>query len=265
MHFQSFDNFYPRAESLRAVFDKRFADPLKSAPDRFVWDFWHVPGEYTHLRTPAYHYFPQKLYESFHRFLVRFGREQLGCHDISPPWLSCYVEGCEQRPHRDSPHGPLAYVLSLSRGGFQGGETYWPKLRKKISPRFNRLVLFNPDLVHGVRKVRGTMDPRHGRLVLHGWFVKPRPFWTGPLTAAEVGASLDAGLGGLSLPFQSGFLSTRLEISKSGHVEATKILMNTLPGSSARHLKVLQTSFKALRFPKARSKTRLTLPLMVSP
>jgi len=120
------DNFAPEAKPLRAVFDERFRKPRSTRGDRFVWDWWHVPGQYTHLRTPAWTYFPRALYQAFHRGLVAWGREVLGCHDISPPWLSCYVDGCRQELHGDLPHGPWAFVMSLTRWRgrrFSGGET----------------------------------------------------------------------------------------------------------------------------------------------
>lgn len=48
-----------------------------------------------------------------------------------------------------------------------------------VEPEFNRLTVFDPRLPHGVRPVRGTQDPREARLVLHGWFTEPTPFFTG--------------------------------------------------------------------------------------
>ena len=93
------DDFAREGRALRGVFDTRFAEPRSTRRDRFVWDWWHVPGQYTALRTPAWEYFPKPLYEKFHRRLVAWGRETLGCHDISPPWLSCYVDGCRQELH----------------------------------------------------------------------------------------------------------------------------------------------------------------------
>ena len=56
------DGFAPEARTLRASFDERFAEPRKANRDRFVWDYWHVPGQYTALRTPAWEYFPKKGY-----------------------------------------------------------------------------------------------------------------------------------------------------------------------------------------------------------
>ena len=109
------DGFAPEAAALRRTFDDRFADPRSTRADRFVWDYWHVPGQYTALRTPAWTYFPARIYEAFHRRLVAWGRERLGCHDISPPWLSLYVDGCRQELHGDLPHGPWAFVFSLTR------------------------------------------------------------------------------------------------------------------------------------------------------
>ena len=63
---------------LRTVFDERFAEPRSTRADRFAWDYWHVPGQYTHLRTPAWTYFPRRVYAAFHQRLVAWGRETLG-------------------------------------------------------------------------------------------------------------------------------------------------------------------------------------------
>ena len=82
------DGFAREAEGLRRSFVERFADPRRAARQRFVWDWWHVPGQYTLLRTPAWELFPKALYRAFHERLVSFGRRVLGCHDVSPPWLS---------------------------------------------------------------------------------------------------------------------------------------------------------------------------------
>jgi hypothetical protein len=263
--YQIHDDFSPYALRLRRHFDREFRDPLQGHAGRFVWDYWHVPGEYTNLRTPAFHYFPRPLYEKFHRHLVEWGRLHLGCHDISPPWLSCYLTGCRQERHVDRPHGPLAFVFSLTNWEarvFRGGETFLPK--KRIAPEFNRLTVFNPSLPHGVREVRGTNDPREGRLVIHGWFVNPRPFWAGPLTAEQVGESLDHGLGAVvgGLELGEGLISLRLSITPAGRVRTVKPLINTLVG--ARHVRTLEKRLANLHFPRRRSGTRLTLPLICS-
>jgi hypothetical protein len=198
----------PHAPTLRAAFDERFAEPRRARADRFVWDYWHVPGQYTALRTPAWTYFPKGMYAAFHRALVAWGRTHLGCHDVSPPWLSCYVEGCRQELHGDLPHGPWAFVFSLTdwrRRVFTGGETlllrdevldYWqgfrstrsieePDLIASVAPHLGQLTVFDPRIPHGVREVRGTHDPRAGRLVIHGWFVQPRPFVAGTAAAGR--------------------------------------------------------------------------------
>src|SRR3989344_1140856 len=110
---------------MRRHYDGLFGDARAVTGERFVWDYGHVPGRYTHLRTPAYDFFPRSLYENFHNQLVWWGRRNLGCHDITPSWLSCYVDGCEQRLHADLPHGPWAFVFSLTpwtSRKFAGGE-----------------------------------------------------------------------------------------------------------------------------------------------
>jgi len=287
------DRFAPEAAPLRAVFDDRFADPRSTRADRFVWDYWHVPGQYTHLRTPAWTYFPRALYEAFHRRLVAWGRETLGCHDISPPWLSCYVDGCGQQLHGDLPHGPFAFVLSLTRGGgFTGGQTlllrdevldFWDDFRsvraveegelvRAVEPRFNRLVVFDPRIPHGVREVRGTRDPREGRLVIHGWFVQPRPFVRGPLRVSALAARVDELLGELpallgDLPV-AGMLALSFAVGRTGAVTGVRVLSDTtrvarvFERERRRVVTRLRAAIGAWRFGAQRGASRVTLPLV---
>ena len=48
-----------------------------------------------------------------------------------------------------------------------------------MQPHFNRLTVFDGRYPHGVRPVEGTRDPLKARLVLHGWFTEPTPFFEG--------------------------------------------------------------------------------------
>jgi hypothetical protein len=289
------DRFAPEARDLRRVFDERFADPRSTRADRFVWDWWHVPGQYTALRTPAWTYFPRRVYEAFHRRLVAWGRETLGCHDISPPWLSCYVDGCRQELHGDLPHGPFAFVYSLTnwRGrAFAGGETlllrdevldFWHDFRsvraveereliRAVEPRFDRLTVFDPRIPHGVRTVTGTRDPREGRLVIHGWFVQPRPFVRGPvsvrsLTARveEMGAQLAAWIGDLPL---AGVLALAFAVDKRGAVRNLHVLSDTTrvpladEAARVRLVRRMRQSVAGWRFGKQREASHVTLPIV---
>ncbi|MBP9112249.1 MAG: hypothetical protein KBF88_05535 [Polyangiaceae bacterium] len=291
-----FDRFAEEGHSLRAHFDTRFADPRRATRDRFVWDFWNVPGQYTALRTPAFEYFPKKIYEAFHRELVQFGRDAFGCHDVSPPWLSCYINGCSQELHGDLPHGPLAFVYSLTRfpsPHFRGGETlllrneildYWSDfvsersieekdVLRTIAPNFNRLTVFDPRIPHGVRRVDGTMNPVEGRLVIHGWFVNPRPFVVGPVSEDQI-ATLCAGLMNHlapsfdpPLPF-AGLLSLRFTVSRTGAAGAPRILVDTtrVPAHfEPRRKEIVRRATRfiaAYPFGKARAPSTVTLPLV---
>jgi hypothetical protein len=288
------DGFAAEAHKLRRVFDERFADPRRARGDRFVWDYWHVPGQYTALRTPAWQYFPKRLYEAFHRRLVGWGREHLGCHDVSPPWLSLYVEGCRQELHGDLPHGPFAFVYSLTPEprAFRGGETlllgeavldWWSdfvstrsveeaELVRAVKPRFDRLIVFDPRIPHGVRRVEGTHDPRAGRLVIHGWFVQPRPFVSGPLPAAALAERLPLveravapHLGAVPV---AGALALRFAVSAHGVPSPPRVLTDNTRVPPAferarrRLLRTIAAAISALRFPRARAVSYVTLPLV---
>jgi hypothetical protein len=287
------DRFAPEATALRDVFDERFADPRSTRGDRFVWDWWHVPGQYTALRTPAWTYFPRRVYRAFHERLVAWGRATLGCHDISPPWLSCYVDGCRQELHGDLPHGPWAFVFSLTpnQRAFRGGQTllvkdeildFWEtftsvrsieagEILRAIEPKFSRLVAFDPRIPHGVREVRGTHDPREGRLVIHGWFVQPRPFVTGALTARAVAAQIDELVGKLgewiTVPI-AGLASFGFDVDRSGRVARVQVLSDTtrVPARDERErrriVRTIRDAIAAWRFGKQRGTSRVTLPLV---
>ena len=282
------------AMNLRRHFDERFADPHVANSDRFVWDYWHIPKQYTLLRTPAYHFFPPPLYRSIHESLVNWGRQNLGCHDISLPWLSCYVEGCRQELHGDLPHGPWAFVFSLTpwkSRRFSGGETtllkpevlnFWSNFRNsrgmelddisiQIPPHFNALTVFDPRIPHGVRPVHGVHDPRQGRLVIHGWFVQPRPFIRGHLSRNQVDRGLiplhEAMADQLAqLEPVTGTLPFRLQIAPNGSVRRVSWMPHTLrsahPEAAATILKTTSDVVKDLKFARVQGATTATVPLI---
>ena len=289
------DRFAAEATALRGTFDQRFAEPRKAHGERFVWDYWHVPGQYTALRTPAWTYFPKAAYEAFHTRLVAWGRETLGCHDVSPPWLSNYIDGCRQELHGDLPHGPWAFVFSLThwRGrAFRGGETmlvrdevldFWHdfssvrsveegELVRAIEPQFNRLVVFDPRIPHGVRQVSGTHDPREGRLVIHGWFVQPRPFVRGPLSTralvTRTGELVDRLGGWLGALPVAGLVSFAFDVDRRGAVGAVRLLSDTTrvprPDERARKqvIRKIREAIAGWQFGKQRGASRVTLPLV---
>ena len=66
------------------------------------------------LGTQAKSYFSEGAYSALEDALLTYGQQKLGCSSITPIWLSCYVDGCYQGLHADNPHGPWAFVLSLT-------------------------------------------------------------------------------------------------------------------------------------------------------
>lgn len=344
-HLYKADGVIKCTPDLRSAFDERFANPrLQAQPGRFVWDYWHVTrreedtpqnaiardedlqgwgNQYTFLRSPASEYFDRALFDRLCDELVEFGRTQLGCDAISPPWLSLYVDGMSQNFHTDAPHGPYAFVLSLTPEGahapvdgpapgwFEGGETtllrpwvcdYWRgydpsrglefgSLFETVEPLWNRLTVFDSRLPHGVAPVRGTRDPRRGRLVLTGWFSDPQPCVSGGLAGALEDAANEA-LAVALTAFQeqmasdvssvTGFLAVRIEIARDGSVADIRALGDTLvadPSDNQGPLGVdedgetvyddacgdvrraLHDALEPVRFPEAAAPSAITLPL----
>lgn len=295
--FKIEDDFFSDSKKMKQYFDSRFESPLKATEDRFVWDYWHVPKQYTLVRTLASQFFPEELYASWEQALCQWGQKHLGCDQISSPWLSYYVEGCEQRFHADNPHGPWAFVFSLTdweNRKFRGGETeimsdqvlnYWEQfeasrgleeesLLEKIEPLFSRLTVFDPRKPHGVRQVFGEADPRRARIVLHGWFLEPQPFVEGGLKDFDLGPYFSSELSQFldkvesQEQFYSGLLTTRVKIDTSGIVTGADIIVNTLkstPHESANLQELekgIQMVFENLKFPVCDKESELTLPLI---
>lgn len=296
--------FFSDARRLRAHFDSRFQDPRKTESSRFVWDYWHIEDQYTLIRTPARYFFPKPLFEKLQNGLLEFGANQLGCHGISDPWISYYIDGCGQNLHADNPHGPWAYVYSLTnwdRRKFTGGETlvarnsllnYWKDFRndrgteyadliQEIPALFNQLLVFDPRIPHGVKRVSGVRDPREARIAVHGWFTEPRPFVKGALSSSssllrKTERVLNDSLAWLSQPLSElgslhGTVSVCYSISPSGTAQAGKILTHTLldlehSGTHSPRVKdalsVMTNGMKSIRFPKARGKSEIIVPYL---
>lgn len=292
---QVHDHFFTEANALRQHIEKCFSRPLEADGKRFVWDYWHIKDQYTLLRTPAYHYFPKSLYERFHKHLVEWGQRHLGCVDISPPWLSYYVDGCEQQLHADIPHGPWAFVYSLTpwkTRPFRGGETvilkpetltYWSNFKTdrgleknelvdKIEPHFNRLTVFDPRFPHGVERVHGVKDPLKARMVIHGWFLKPKPFVKGKVNESKVTAHLNNEIQKLEFHIAkegafSGTYCFKIRVSSKGKVLSREVLANTLinlenPVSKLTTVtSIIDKVFREGTWPDSRSAYEVTIPL----
>ena len=202
------DDFLPRdlAAAMRADLDAHFSAPYTHRPDRHqVWNYWFVPQAYTYLRTQPEKVIQRASVDRFMGLLNAWSRETLGLARVSWPYLSLYIHGCRQGLHNDARNGRFGFVYSLTRDErrFTGGETlvmrhgdpFLRNLRKAsagtafydlVEPRFNRLVVFDDRMVHGVQLVEGSMDPANGRIVLHGHLEETPPFVTGPLPPEQV-------------------------------------------------------------------------------
>jgi len=285
----------PIATSLRKAYDDHFEDPRQPNGDRFAWDPWFVAagdgrrssdsdaqesdddgdgiehtkleGEEESLRKQTQYslkriqtslFFPEEEYNTLVDDLVSLANS-IGLTAITPPWTSMYTDGDMQNFHTDSTHGPMAFVLSLSKeGDFQGGETmmiqpqildFWRGFEagnalecggilRYIPATLGRCLAFDPRVPHGVNKVAGTNDPRKARVVVHGWFNEPEVCWFGPWDGSkqeESTAILDDALQPLVETLGSGeigrvvgYLAARVEIDQDGCVDHVYAVCDTI-------------------------------------
>ncbi|HEY0484018.1 MAG TPA: 2OG-Fe(II) oxygenase [Kofleriaceae bacterium] len=271
--------FFDGAAELRAAFEA-LVDPARSDDlRRFVWDLWHVPDQYTYVRTIARRALPGNLVHRLTSRLRAFGEAELGCIRITEPWLSYYVTGCRQELHRDTYQGAWSFVYSLTdpaRRRFRGGDTLvFPPdggepdahgTCERIAPHFNQLVVFDARLRHAVEPVDGTMDPCEARVVIHGWFLPPTLLVDGALRIADVEpvladarSAFDAAMHGTA--GTTGALTLRLAVDGSGRVTRVQVVVDTLwPRPAADVAAQVAEQLAALRFPAAHGATIVTAP-----
>src|ERR1051326_152675 len=287
------DDFYPDAGVLRDAIDSHFAEPFRHEPGRHqVWNYWFVPGLYTYLRTLPEKVIGLELAQRFYGHLQRYAFETFGLGKVFWPFLSVYVAGCCQGVHNDAGNGRLGYVSSLTRWdrrNFAGGETVlfrdsaWTANETIAKPRaalnffelipseFNRLLVFDDRVPHAVQRIEGTMDPRAGRIVMHGHF-------------RESGISVEGALGGEQLhPAVASILAElkpRQERVSLGYHGLIVVRLEIGPGAKRAQVSTLFDRVLALsaglpafpsgeltdfladwQFPPADSRTRITLPI----
>jgi hypothetical protein len=281
------DNFFDGAEGMREVYDARFGTPRAASDDRFVWDFWHIPDQYSYLRTPGQSFFPPDLYGDLVVRLRAWGLANIGCAGLVRPWLSYYVDGCHQALHADVPQGPWAYVLSLTRWNsrrFRGGETlvardrlldFWSRsepdagmeetdILETVPARFNQLTVFDARFPHGVRRLEGTRDPIEGRIAVHGWFREPRILAADRIASPATTEALEAAITtvGRGAPRDvSGLVTAQVRVAASGRVEAVNVLSDMLYPPAPAVVEALRQELMAMKVQAAPAPGWAVVPL----
>jgi hypothetical protein len=292
------DDFLPQrdAELLREGFENHFSEPHNHSPSTHqVWNYWFVPSLYAYLRTT-----PEKVLCSyglsvFDQTLANWSRQNLGLGHVGTPYLSLYTSGCFQGLHNDAANGRFAYVYSLTPrtrdtiGGrtllFREEEQFLNQRRVPssgkdfydlIEPVFNRLIIFDDRLVHGVERIDGSMDPLHGRTVIHGHLSESGPFTTGSLTISviaddireTIGDFFDQNIATISMCY--GCLVLRFTINPSGQVSSCiklvdRLVYNRFSESEPASIQAsLIARVKQHKFPSSLEDTIVTLPLNFS-
>ncbi len=295
MPYLTMDDFLPEAdaEALRVAVDRHFSNPGAHQPQTHqIWNYWHVAGSYTYLRTDPAKLIGMDMIAAFVDRLRGWARERLGMTEVSWPWLSLYVDGCVQGLHNDSLNGRFGYVFSLTRSDRKtvGGETmllhegdlFRQNLAQSaagsglfdlIEPRFNRLLVFDDRVPHGVQRVDGPMDPLEGRIVLHGHLSDEGPIIQGELpkdavvtpVAAAVKDALAETFAGKSPPLH-GPLVMRFMVDPEGVASEVHVLVDRVARGDGGDVTGLAPNvaqrIAAQRFPIASVTTKATVPIL---
>lgn len=247
--WQVADGFYDRADELRTLIEDHFDSSDPARAETGVWQVFHIKGQYAYLRTMARRVIPADMVARFQAALSAWGWENLGMGQVTDSFLSFYPPGCRQGLHNDSGVTGHAYVYSLSHmDAAAGGSTlllktdpYWGTPRAgqpgagsefadSIQPAFNRLLVFDTRLIHGVEPALGEWDPLQCRFVLHGQFLPGGIHVQGKLglVAAETALSEADDRLAQRVPELYGSLraaiGTRIDIDADGRVNAVNVL-----------------------------------------
>ena len=189
------------ALEMRATAEMHLGNPYQhSMKTHANWDYWYVPGLYTYLRTDPEKVLGARLMGMFRSRLAQWTAERFGHLPARQCYLSLYINGCRQGQHNDAANGRFGYVYSLTKDDRRtiGGETliwneenyfesrmhqpaWGPAFYQSISPRFNRLLVFDDRMPHSVQLVklylqenpppvpdwleRGGTEPPEGRVL----------------------------------------------------------------------------------------------------
>ncbi len=290
------DGFLPPdlALAMRRDIETHFASPAEHRPETHqVWNYWFVPGSYTYLRTTPEKIIERGRVEAFHNALRDWSIAMLGMANATWPFLSLYVSGCRQNWHNDSVNGRFGFVYSLTRDERRtiGGETLVRReadpfrahlataaasheFYQAIEPRFNRLIVFDDRLPHGVERVDGSMNPLEGRFVLHGHLSETGTIIAGALSEDLITGPLLELLGQVKEELSAegalynGPLILRVTIAAGGTVAACEVMVDRVLHPDPGHVEWeplrarLVGRFKGLRFPAASGETVLLQPLL---
>jgi hypothetical protein len=287
------DDFMPRevAAAMRAAIEEYLGNPYShTAESRMAWNYFYVPGLYAYLRASPERVLGAELAKAFQHRLASWSTANYGLVPRAAPYLGLYVHGCRQNEHNDAANGRFGFVYSLTKNERRtiGGETLiWredalaprsmrqPKfgddLRHAISPRFNRLLLFDDHMPHAVQIVEGDMDPLEGRVVLHGHLIERTPFIDGPAPlepVMDVAKSMVAQFfSEIKASAYHGLVVVRITFSPEGKVADCRLLVDRVKqlcgGDSTVQSVVgdLLGRAASLRFPPSEEASAVTIPV----
>jgi hypothetical protein len=176
------NDFYSKAEILRAEFEKAILDESKRSTGMTPLGYAYHNDTYQFLTASAERCFSKEAVSDLIETLQQWGNNVIGTSHVSTPQVRVYIRGCSRELIRDDVATPWHFILSLTPNRHPDKGCQIKLLRENVqenSPRFHRVLssfpVFNQLLVHSTRepysieRIRTSMNPLKGMVFLDGY------------------------------------------------------------------------------------------------
>jgi hypothetical protein len=177
-------DFWDQARKLRNQFDQKMIHSQSADPNENPLTYVCCENEYQFLGATAERVFDGELIFEFLDTLRAWAQNNLKTYHASTPRIHIYVGGSHRHLAKDAVEIRWHYVFCLtpdqsrvrpiklslesaSDGVLQNG--LGVSTVANIRLKFNELLVHDAARPYGIREIRGSMQPRHGMLLLDGY------------------------------------------------------------------------------------------------
>jgi GNAT superfamily N-acetyltransferase len=175
--FYLVDDFYERADSLSAQFEKRISAAVLESAGMTPLVYAFCPDAFQYLTTSAEHLFARDLLDDLIERLRGWAKGAIGACSVSSPQGRIYIQGCRRRLVTDRCTALWHYMLSvtpqhqkkgiairlLSNGTDEDERTF------NIQLKFNQLLVHRAECAYGIESKVASWDPIKGSIYLDGY------------------------------------------------------------------------------------------------